>query len=270
MLMNISSNEHDGGLYSYLDGKVTCKKRRNHNPMKTEHYLFEKLKSYKVLAVNLAIAVFLLISVVSPAVSALKMPEGSWILSQIEQKNKNINDFTVSLDISLYAYLMRFPLDAKLYFKKPNKAKLVFISVPEYLKQYEKSFKSVIPSETFYKKYKSRVLGIETFKDDRCYTIKLIPEVKGNLTEAFIWVDTLKFTPKRIFLFYRDGGNIEIENTFKDLKNDNQYLVSRQLISFNLQAVKAKALILYSNYLLNQNLPDSLFAEGNRNTVRRK
>jgi outer membrane lipoprotein-sorting protein len=193
------------------------------------------------------------------AASAADLPEAKWVLTQVEKKNSQISDFTADLDISLYAFLMRFPISATLYFKRPHKVKIVFHNIPEYLKPYRGTFKSVIPDETFRKRYRSEVLGTESCNGSKYYTIKMLPEEKGNLKDAFVWIDTSQFTPFRIFLNYKNGGNIELENTFAE--KDGFSVIERQKLHFKLPEISAKARITYRNYLLNKGLDDAIFEE---------
>ncbi len=195
----------------------------------------------------------------SSAAAAEDLPEGRWILAQIEKRNSQINDFTADLDISLYAFLMRFPISATIYFKRPHKVKIVFHNIPEYLKPYRGTFKSVIPDETFRRHYKSEVLGTESCGGARYYTMKMLPEEKGKLKDAFVWIDMELFTPFRIFLNYKNGSTIELENTF--VEHDGFYLIERQKLFFKLPEISAKARITYKNYVLNKGLDDSLFEE---------
>ncbi|MGV8123156.1 MAG: outer membrane lipoprotein carrier protein LolA [Candidatus Xenobiia bacterium LiM19] len=186
-------------------------------------------------------------------------PEGRWVLAQIDKRNSRINDFTADLDISLYAFLMRFPISATIYFKRPHKVKIVFHNIPEYLKPYRGTFKSVIPDETFRKRYKSEVIGTESFDGAQYYTIKMLPEEKGKLKDAFVWVDTVQFTPFRIFLNYKNGSNIELESKF--FERDGFFLIERQKLHFKLPEISAKARITYKNYVVNKGLDDSIFEE---------
>ena len=186
-------------------------------------------------------------------------PDGKWVIEQMQKQSSAIRDFTVNLNITCYACLMCLPVKAKLYFKRPDKVKMDFYDIPDFLRGYEKEFKAVVPAETFRKKYTSRLMGKESDGETTLYVLALSPVKESNLKRAYLWVNTGNFTCEKMFLAYRDGSTIEVENEF--MHSGEHQVIKRQKISFRLSTLNAKAIIAYSNYLINRGIPDSVFEE---------
>ncbi|MDQ7822741.1 MAG: hypothetical protein RDV48_08120 [Candidatus Eremiobacteraeota bacterium] len=195
----------------------------------------------------------------SPGTAPLKksLPDASWVLLQIKDRNRKLLDFTATMDITVYAYLMRFPLTAELSFKKPDKVKMEFTRVPSWLKARESTFRTALPTETLYRSYKSRVIGIETERGKQCYALRMTAPDRGNVKNVYLWVDSCNFTPRKFYLSYRDGGTVELENEFASF--GGFHLITRQKITFDLPEFTAKALVKYSGYRVNQQLSDEIF-----------
>lgn len=187
------------------------------------------------------------------------LPEGKWVIAQMQKKNELINDFTVNLDINFYAYLMYFPVKAKLYFKRPDRVRMVFLNIPDFLRGCEKEFKAIIPSETMRKKYRCKVLAKETTEGKVHYVMKMSPLEEGNLKQVLMWVHSVDLIPEKMFLTYRDGSTIEVENEF--ISFEGIKIVKKQKISFKLRQLHARSINVYSNYSINKGIPDSIFED---------
>lgn len=187
------------------------------------------------------------------------LPDGKRVIAEMHRQNESIRDFSVTMNITFYGYFMSFPLKAQLYFKRPDKVKIVFSHVPDFLRGYEKQFKAVVPTETLKKKYQCRVMGKEIFEAVPYYVLKMSPVDEGNLRQAYMWVHSTNFTPARMHLTYRDGSTIEVENEFTS--SGQVLVVKKQKINLRLTQLNAKSVIVYSKYHINEGLPDSFFEE---------
>ena len=202
----------------------------------------------------------LFILLFSPSsVRASDLPDGKWVIAEMQKQNESINDFVVTMNINFYAYLMYFPIRSRLYFKRPDKVKIVFLNMPEFLRGYEKQFKAIVPTETLKKKYRCKVVGKETIGEKTHYVLKMTPLEEGNLKQVHMWVHSEIFIPSRMFLTYKDKSTIEVENEF--VSSDGVYVIKKQKIDFNLTSLSAKSIVTYSDYRVNKGIPDSFFQE---------
>jgi outer membrane lipoprotein-sorting protein len=190
-----------------------------------------------------------------------EFPQGEWILARSEEHNRDLRDFSADLDISLYSYPLRFDCTGLIYFKKPKKVKLLLTSLPGFLRNSRSLLKSMVPAETLHNRYSCQVLGVEKKGEKECYVMKLIPPGTGNLREAKVWVEKETFLPLRLLLAYRQGGTLEIENSFSEKQMNRVRLMERQKMNFKIPGVRAQVYVHYRNYHINQNLPDSLFQD---------
>jgi outer membrane lipoprotein-sorting protein len=217
-------------------------------------------KGRKNLARSLIFLLFFIVLLIPGPVSRVQAAEsgqGQWVLEQIEHRNKAINDFTADLNITLYAFLMKFPLQAKLFFKKPNKVRLSFRNMPDFLKSYKNTFKAIIPTETLSRNYRSTLGGKEAIQGRECYALTLTPRGQGNVKEVRLWADTATFMPLKLIFTYRAGGTVQVENSYAS--QGGVLLPDRQKILFNLPELRARGWIRYHNHRINQGLDDSLF-----------
>jgi outer membrane lipoprotein-sorting protein len=192
-----------------------------------------------------------------PCRSAADLPQAEWVLGQIEHRNKAINDISADLDMTVYAFLMRFPLQATLYFKKPNKVRIIFKNIPDFLKSYKSIFSALIPGETLRKNYRSSVLGRETIKGQEFYALKMIPRKKGNIKEIRLWVNAGSFAPSKFLFAYSEGGTVEVENAYA--LRDGLLLIERQKLTFNLPQLRGRGRASYHHYKINQGIDDRFF-----------
>ncbi len=200
-------------------------------------------------------------------------------LLKIIQTNFNkIKDYTVDIDIKIDVNFVDAPdSKAKLYFKQPNKVKIKsegFALLP-------KQGLTFSPSELLTENYSAILIKSEIIDSFMVDVIKVIPlEDSSNILLSTLWVDPLynvirkiesvtkKMGTITIYLEYGNTSTSVLPSTAKFFFNTTNSGHSTMFKNSNVKEsnkekkdISGSVIITYSNYLLNQNLDDSLFVE---------
>ena len=94
------------------------------------------------------------------------------LLDSVKNKFNKVNDYTADIKIKVNVTFIKIPVkDGKLYFKKPDKIKLVskgFAMLP-------KRGMNFTFNELFEKKYNAIYIKNEVISKTNCYVVKIIP-----------------------------------------------------------------------------------------------
>ena len=200
-------------------------------------------------------------------------------LLKIIQTNFNkIKDYTVDIDIKIDVNFVDAPdSKAKLFFKQPNKVKIKsegFALLP-------KQGLTFSPSELLTENYSAILIKSEIIDSFMVDVIKVIPlEDSSNILLSTLWVDPLynvirkiesvtkKMGTITIHLAYENGSTAILPSTAKFFFNTTNSGHSTMFKNSDVKEsnkdkgnISGSVIITYSNYLLNQNLSDSLFVE---------
>ncbi len=200
------------------------------------------------------------------------------LLDLIQSNFEKVKDYTVDIEIKIDVNFVDAPNSkAKLYFKQPNKVKIEsdgFAIIP-------KQGLTFSPSELLTKSYSAIFIKSEILDSFMVDVIKVIPlEDSSDILLSTLWVDPLYNVIRKIESVTKKMGTITIY-----LKYENKTappLPSVAKFFFNTtnsghgtmfknsdikesnkekKGLSGKVIVKYSNYLLNQNLADSLFVE---------
>lgn len=202
----------------------------------------------------------ILLTMFAPAVEAEGLPSFNEVYGKAKEINPKMKDCQAKLNLQFNVQMyvpLRFQMSGDYLYKAPNKYKINLKRTPSYLKKHPQVFSWALPDT---KDFNCKVSGKEKTKDITCYLIELDPkQPMGDLLKHKIWINAENYTiPKQAF-YYDYGGEIEV---IQNYKLEKEFWVFDNLVStFSFPKINLKATVLglYTNYLFNQNLPDSLF-----------
>ncbi|MDI6802641.1 MAG: hypothetical protein QME58_02190 [Bacteroidota bacterium] len=207
----------------------------------------------------------------------------SEILSRVEKRFQEINDYTAEAMVSIEMERLRIPRrKMKIFFKQPDKFHLEsegFAIIP-------RAGLGFIPSQLQHDKYEPKIIKLDTFGVYPSYKLQL--SVKDLSTSAplpvqnfYMWVDKDNFVIRKIETATAQGRDITVsfdygmvdkrylmpsnivvslQNLFDD-KNDIQDVPGRESRLRRLPR-EGTVTITFTKYSVNQNLQDSLFEKG--------
>jgi outer membrane lipoprotein-sorting protein len=203
------------------------------------------------------------------------------LLDSVKQKFNKVNDYTADIKIKVNVSFIKIPVkEGKLYFKKPDKVKLIskgFAMLP-------KRGMNFTFNELFEKKYNAIFIKNEILKGKNTYVLKIIPlDDQADILLATIWIDRASQTIRKIDAVSKSNGNF---TTFFDYpaKSNPYDLPSQLTFTFDVTKAtlpmgvtgdfggekpkvkdnkpqKATLNILYNNYIVNKGIEDSFFKD---------
>jgi len=203
------------------------------------------------------------------------------LLDSVKNKFNKVNDYTADIKIKVNVSFIKIPVkEGKLYFKKPNKIKLVskgFAMLP-------KRGMNFTFNELFEKKYNAIYIKNELINKANTYVIKIIPlDDSADILLATIWIDRKTQSIKKIDAVSKSNGNFVtlfaypiISNPF-DLPSQLTYTFDVQKATLPMGVTgdfggekpkvkdnkpqKATLTISYANYNVNKGIADRFFIE---------
>jgi len=203
------------------------------------------------------------------------------LLDSVKNKFNKVNDYTADIKIKVNVSFIKIPVkEGKLYFKKPNKIKLVskgFAMLP-------KRGMNFTFNELFEKKYNAIYIKNELINKANTYVIKIIPlDDSADILLATIWIDRKTQSIKKIDAVSKSNGNFVTLFAYPILSNPFD-LPSQLTYTFDVQKAtlpmgvtgdfggekpkvkdnkpqKATLTISYANYNVNKGIADRFFIE---------
>lgn len=180
------------------------------------------------------------------------------ILKQADARVASLRDFKADLKARAHFPLLpAFDLTGKLYFKRPNRLKVDVDNIPRLVAQVKQQMQTQPPYQNR-KEYVPRYLRTEAIDGHVCDVIMFkarTPTTK--LQSTTIWVDRASGTMPRTVLEYADGSQCTMNTTYARFQHF--MLPSTSDVEMMMPAMRVVADVTYSNYLVNTNLPDSVF-----------
>lgn len=179
------------------------------------------------------------------------------ILEKSKKINPDLKTFKATLYIKANFAGIPIPFFARLYYKKPDRLRLMIPMVPPVLKNKKGLFQDAIPRSFSGKDYKGEILKeVDLNKKVSCYLIKLIPRKKCKIKKVHLWVDKKSYLTPKTQIFYNNGSGIVSLQSFR--KEGKYILPDKQRIDFNLPKFKASAFIKFKKYEVNVPVDDVL------------
>lgn len=201
------------------------------------------------------------------------------ILQRVVSEFNKVEDYTVDVEISVDISFLKMPdRKAKIYFKQPDKVHIESDAFTILPKQAIRFSPQLILGDSYTALYERE----EKINGVNATVIKVIPlNQDTDVILTTLWVDTKRNVIVKIESSVKPTGTFEIEMNY--LKTSQGYLLPDSIkISFETGNIfippnltdesnkeeqsgnsgsskKGKVYLHYSNYKINQNLPDSLF-----------
>ncbi|HEX2867094.1 MAG TPA: hypothetical protein VHO03_08625 [Ignavibacteriales bacterium] len=220
----------------------------------------------------------LLLLIIFSAALYAQNQDAARLLEKVKQKFSKVNDYEVKAHIKVDVSFIKVPeMDAKIYFKKPDKMKLDaegFAMLPKQAFNFS-------PDRLFKGDYSAIYVKQDNLGGSPVDVVKVIPnDPNSEIVLSTLWIDRSKDVIRKVESTPRRGGSFEI--TFNYNNNFNYPLPSQVLFSFDTpnaprgmngpgsqQQQKTKTdkprrgsvMVTYSDYKVNKGLPDSIFSE---------
>jgi outer membrane lipoprotein-sorting protein len=203
------------------------------------------------------------------------------LLDSVKNKFNKVNDYTADIKIKVNVSFIKIPVkEGKLYFKKPDKVKLVskgFAMLP-------KRGMNFTFNELFEKKYNAIFVKNEIINKLNTYVIKIIPlDDLSDILLATIWIDRKTQTIRKIDAVSKSNGNFvtlfdypikanpfdlpsQLTFTFEVTKANlpmgvtGDFGSDKPKVKDN-KPQKATLNIIYANYNVNKGIADSFFRD---------
>lgn len=174
--------------------------------------------------------------------------------------NADLKDYQADISIALKAKLSFIPYDSNLVgkylHKRPDKHRLDLDNAPSYLKKYPHVFGFNLP---ILSRYKVLRMHETELKGQPVYKIQLIPKVTaGDITNVDLYINRENYTVPKYDTFYKKG-HLYVDIQFR--RDQGYWVYDSMDADFEFPSINAQAKAVYSNYVYNQNLADSLFKQ---------
>lgn len=208
------------------------------------------------------------------------------LLDSVKNKFNKVNDYTADIKIKVNVSFLKIPVkEGKLYFKKPDKVKLVskgFAMLP-------KRGMNFTFNELFEKKYNAIFVKKELFNKVNTYVIKIVPlDDAADILLATLWIDRKTQTIIKLDAVSKSNGNFVTSFNYPAIANPFN-LPSELIFTFDVTKAtlpmgvtgdfdaekpkakdnkpqKATLSISYHNYEVNKGIADSFFREDKKET----
>lgn len=199
------------------------------------------------------------------------------LLTKVRQKFSAVNDYEVNAHIKVDVSFLKVPeMDAKIYFKKPDKMKLDtegFAMLPKQAFNFS-------PEHLFKGDYSAIYVKQDNIQGTPVDVVKVIPnDPNSEIVLSTLWIEPGRDLIRKIESTPRRGGSFEV--LFSYSGNMNYPLPSSVQFSFDTpnaprgmngpgsqqqktktdQPKRGNVSVTYSNYKVNKGIPDSIFSE---------
>lgn len=203
------------------------------------------------------------------------------IINKVKEKQKLLSDYKADIKIKVNIDFLKVPdVDAKIYYKKPDKFKIVsdgFLMLP-------KEGFNVSPESFFKEDITSVFVKKEKLNSFQTNVIKIIPNYdQSDLVLSTLWIDDKEFVIRKVESTFKQGGTVVL-----DFDYDNKYLTyglpSKLKFTFDLKNMRlpknfsgfdtpgkkksdkspsttGEIYIIYTNYEINKGINDKIFQD---------
>jgi hypothetical protein len=203
----------------------------------------------------------LVVALAGPAISSGNDPrhKAEAILHAADARVASLHDFKANLQArARLSLLPALDLSGHVYFKRPNHFKVDVENLPPMLSRLRQQMQ-VEPPYQNRKKYTPRWVREEKLEGRMCDVIAFeAREPSTRLQTATIWLERVSQTIPRTVLDYSDGGHTVMLTTY--CKVQGFMLPRHSDVEAEVSALHVTADVDYSGYVLNSNLPDSVFS----------
>ena len=212
------------------------------------------------------------------------------ILKDVIRKFDKVEDYQADISLKLDISFAKIPdTKAKIYFKKPDKVKIDskgFAIVPRQSINFS-------PASLLKGDYTAIYVKTETVDNNKLDVIKIIPNSDStDIILSTLWIDENQSLIRKVVTNGKKSGTTTIEMSYD---NPSYSLPSKIVFNFNVsdvdvpqqmqqqqpmqqqnqnqndarhrgfRSISGKVIVTYSNYKINQGIPDSIFEDKTKN-----
>lgn len=208
---------------------------------------------------NTVILVLIMILIMTASGSGISTSQIDYetLLKNAYAVNSGLETFKSTLKINTRFMGINFPLQGRLYFRRPDQFRLIIPMIPPALKARQGLFQEAVPKSFNPADYNGKITRRENLLNKaECYVVELIPKEKGNISKINLWIDQESRLALQTKIFYEKGGDITSTQTYR--KEESFILPHQQLITFNFPGFAAATTIEYAKYEINIPIDDIL------------
>lgn len=182
------------------------------------------------------------------------------VVQRAAEQNAGLQSYTAraTFDVDLHAFVTIHPtLHATYYYKHPDKAEVVFDTMPVLAEQFQHLYAALATADKWPTVYNIRFSAAPA--PGKPYELTMTPKKEGNVDRVLVTIDPQTFAITRMEWRYENGSWIDMQQT--NGKVGNFVLPVGQVGDFNLPSYKAHAVASYSEYHINVPIPDSVFTK---------
>ncbi len=145
------------------------------------------------------------------------------------------------------------------YFKRPDKEALKMSTVPAIAKPFENAYASLGTPNTWPKTYSITQTRPSVAFARPVYELRGTYKRSSNVDRIILDVDASTFDPVQARWYYKNGATI-VMNIEEQLVDGKYRLPTHETLDVSFPAYRGNADVHYGDYVINQPIPDSVFA----------
>lgn len=204
------------------------------------------------------LAVLLAALVAAPSASQTPPAAPGDLLARMIRANSGLHSYQAAFHVDIVTH--GFPyispsLDGTAYYKQPNKAAIVFDTVPALASQFKKVYPQLEPPSEW-----PRLYDVAPVADDGSTAqLRLVRKVPGRVDHVDVTVDDKTAMVTGMTYFYKDNaGSIAFRQTYTAI--DGNYVPKAQTGKVDIPHYSADVSSSFSNYKINVKIDDKVFA----------
>jgi hypothetical protein len=179
------------------------------------------------------------------------------VYARMQRVNVGLRSYqaTVHVDVTTHGFPYISPsLDGTAYFEQPDRAAVVFETVPALANAFKKVYPQLEPPSEWPRIYDVTPLG----DDGTTAQFRLVRKKNGRIDHVDVSVDDATATVSSMAYVYKDGGSIAFSQTYAVI--DGNYVIKTQTGKVNIPHYDADVAATFSNYRLNIPIDETVFA----------
>jgi hypothetical protein len=197
----------------------------------------------------------MLLALVLPSVARAGDPAA--VYARMQRVNVGLHSYqaTVHVDVTTHGFPYISPsLDGTAYFEQPDRAAVVFETVPALANAFKKVYPQLEPPSEWPRIYDVTPIG----DDGTTAQFRLVRKKNGRIDHVDVSVDDATATVSSMAYVYKDGGSIAFSQTYALI--DGNYVIKTQTGKVNIPHYDADVAATFSNYRLNVPIDEAVFA----------
>ncbi len=207
----------------------------------------------------------LLFGVVSSRASASPETSPEEIVANIVAQNADMRSYQAAVSVDVH--LRSFPyasqhLDGTTYFKRPNNYEVVFESVPQYAKGFDKIYSDIGDPSAWSRHFDIALIGEKSVGGHRDLVMRLVQKVRGMIDHEDVAIDPVTWRIDQMEWYYYNGGVISMSQDYQSV--GGFAVLAKQHATIHIPFVHAAAEATYGDYRTNVAIDDSVFTREKR------